>query len=543
MMTVCKRSTLCFLTLLCALVGGAAPAHAQSTRTWVSGVGDDANPCSRTAPCLTFAGALSKTAASGEIDALDAGDFGPVTITKAITINGRGKGFISAATSAVVVSAGATDAVVLQGLKLLGTTSGSGIEFNSGASLHIEDVAIRSFQSAGIAVATTAPAVLVVDGVVVEGTSDSGISLIPSAKLRAQISHSSLQGDTTGLAVGSHVDVQVSDTDIMRNAGFGLAVSVLDQNNSQVNFERVVMHGHDIAIEAVGNTLGTATVRLSNIVALANTTALARQVSRAYVLSFGNGKVLGAADDLCNIMVAVGPETLASATAGVAYTATLSQAGAIGGSTFTVTSGALPPELFIADNALVGTPGIGGVYNFTIQAEDSHGCVAQREYVLVVSEPPLPEEPVPPPDFTLVANVSEVDIVGSATGSVELTATPNGYKGNIALTCVGATGITCTIAAPELTLDGVAKTTTATIAVAGEFARKDSPLVWWALLFVPFIRRPKKAMWLVVALCVVQCKGKNTSEKDFSVTITAKGGGIEKSVTVDVDYFATLATK
>src|ERR1700684_1759263 len=66
-----------------------APAHAQATRTWISGVGDDANPCSRTAPCKTFAGAISKTAAGGEIDVLDPGGFGTVTITKAITIDGN----------------------------------------------------------------------------------------------------------------------------------------------------------------------------------------------------------------------------------------------------------------------------------------------------------------------------------------------------------------------------------------------------------------------------------------------------------------------
>ena len=65
----------------------ASMAQAQATRTWVSGVGDDANPCSRTAPCKTFAGAISKTAAGGEIDALDPGGFGAVTITKSITID------------------------------------------------------------------------------------------------------------------------------------------------------------------------------------------------------------------------------------------------------------------------------------------------------------------------------------------------------------------------------------------------------------------------------------------------------------------------
>jgi hypothetical protein len=65
-------------------------AQAQATRTWVSGVGDDANPCSRTAPCKTFAGAISKTAPCGEISVLDPGGFGAVTITKSITINGTG---------------------------------------------------------------------------------------------------------------------------------------------------------------------------------------------------------------------------------------------------------------------------------------------------------------------------------------------------------------------------------------------------------------------------------------------------------------------
>src|SRR2546423_14432438 len=64
-----------------------APAHAQATRTWVSGVGDDVNPCSRTAPCKTFAGAISKTAAGGKINCLDPGGFGAVTITKSIEID------------------------------------------------------------------------------------------------------------------------------------------------------------------------------------------------------------------------------------------------------------------------------------------------------------------------------------------------------------------------------------------------------------------------------------------------------------------------
>src|SRR4030081_3933567 len=78
------------IPIVCAsLILGAVTANAQATRTWVSGVGDDANPCSRTAPCKTFAGAISRTAEGGEIDVLDPGGYGALTITKAITINGQ----------------------------------------------------------------------------------------------------------------------------------------------------------------------------------------------------------------------------------------------------------------------------------------------------------------------------------------------------------------------------------------------------------------------------------------------------------------------
>lgn len=87
-----------------------APAHAQATRTWVSGVGDDANPCSRTAPCKTFAGAISKIAASGEINVLDPGGFGAATITKSITIRSDHieAGVLVSGTNGIVVSLPAT---------------------------------------------------------------------------------------------------------------------------------------------------------------------------------------------------------------------------------------------------------------------------------------------------------------------------------------------------------------------------------------------------------------------------------------------------
>src|SRR5436309_10159210 len=112
-----------FLATIVLTAGFATAAHAQATRTWVSGVGDDANPCSRTAPCKTFAGAISKTAAGGEIDVLDPGGFGAVTITKAITIDGGGgqvASILVAGTNGIVVAAAINDAVVIRNLSING---------------------------------------------------------------------------------------------------------------------------------------------------------------------------------------------------------------------------------------------------------------------------------------------------------------------------------------------------------------------------------------------------------------------------------------
>jgi hypothetical protein len=130
-----------------------APAHAQATRTWVSGVGDDANPCSRTAPCKTFAGAISKTAPAGEINVLDPGGFGAVTITKSITISSVAfeAGVLVSGTNGIVVSAGATDQVVLEGLDIEGLGTGlDGVKVTAANVVYILRSKIHHFTGNGV---------------------------------------------------------------------------------------------------------------------------------------------------------------------------------------------------------------------------------------------------------------------------------------------------------------------------------------------------------------------------------------------------------
>ncbi len=137
------------LSVFLSLMVFALPAQAQATRTWVSGVGDDVNPCSRTAPCKTFAGAISKTAAFGEINIVDPGGFGAVTITKSISIVGEGAttGVLAALTNGIIVNLPAsTDRVVLQGLDIEGANTGlNGIRMIGNGRLLVKNCDIRNF--------------------------------------------------------------------------------------------------------------------------------------------------------------------------------------------------------------------------------------------------------------------------------------------------------------------------------------------------------------------------------------------------------------
>jgi len=219
-----------FLPLL-----ASAPAYAQATRTWVSGVGDDANPCSRTAPCKTFAGAISKTAPGGEINCLDPGGFGALTITKAITISCQAgtAGVLVSGTNGINVSAGASDAVILKGLDFEGIGTGLvGVKFNTGASLIIENCIIRNFGGAnglGIGFNPTGASTLLVLNTIVthNGTvagGGGGIQIMPSGgSASALLSHVSVEKNNVGIAaIGAAANVQIDNSTVSANAGIGM---------------------------------------------------------------------------------------------------------------------------------------------------------------------------------------------------------------------------------------------------------------------------------------------------------------------------------
>jgi len=276
------RLPLTAVTLAFVAVLSTGAAHAQATRTWVSGVGDDVNPCSRTAPCKTFAGAISKTAAGGEINAMDSGGFGALTITKSITIDGHGHltSILASATNGVTVNAGPNDVVRLRGLSINGAGAPLGIKgvrILSAKAVHIEDTQIFNFSQEGIELAVppaTASPTLLLRNVSISRTQTA----VKAAGGSVVVDKSQLVDSGTGLAASAGAKVSVHDSVISANAADG----VLASDAAEVNLERGL-----VSLNAVGlRSESGGVVRISEVMVSQNETGLSGNVE-----SFGNNRL------------------------------------------------------------------------------------------------------------------------------------------------------------------------------------------------------------------------------------------------------------
>jgi hypothetical protein len=201
-------------------------ANAQATRTWVSGVGDDVNPCSRTAPCKTFAGAISKTATNGEINCLDPGGFGAVTITKSITIDCEDTqgSILAAGTNGVIINitaaADTKKAVKLRGLSINGAATGiNGVRVLATNSLTMEEVVIDGFTTHGVSIETTAGTPKVsIDSCSMRSNTGNGINtFIIGGTVSLDVSNTRLNNNSTGLSISSNTKATISQSVVNNN--------------------------------------------------------------------------------------------------------------------------------------------------------------------------------------------------------------------------------------------------------------------------------------------------------------------------------------
>jgi hypothetical protein len=289
-----------------ATVAVSSPAAAQATRTWVSGVGDDVNPCSRTAPCKTFAGAISKTAARGEISCLDSGGFGGVTITKAIAIicDGVVAGVLAPSTTGIVINAASTDSIFLSGLDIHGGGTGfRGVRYVSAASVHIHNSTIQKFEGAGgvgISFAPAAAGNLVVTNTNIlnngGGGTGGGIEIVPTGSATSKVTLEGVQlgaNANIGLrvdmaaATGGSVSISVEDSHLVSGqtgislSAPGAAAAVLMLVRSEV------ANNYGAGLTADG---AKAMVRVGDTSITGNQSGVTATNSAA-VLSYGNNRL------------------------------------------------------------------------------------------------------------------------------------------------------------------------------------------------------------------------------------------------------------
>jgi hypothetical protein len=305
------RFTIHALAIAIFMLAFASMAQAQATRTWVSGVGDDANPCSRTAPCKTFAGAISKTFTAGEIDCLDPGGFGTINITKSITIDG-GSAFgsiLASGTFGAQVNVAAGNAndpqrrVTLRRLSIngtgasgtIGTSTGTrGVNYISGSVLNVENCYIQNFTQEGINFSHTATGGLLLvkdtnitncaNGMNVTTTAGFVVASLERVRLEK---HSS-----NGLVIGVHGHAHVRDSVISFNNtdGISMAAGVTD---GTVNVESSLIASNLSAGIRNGGT--GSIVDISNASLMQNGSAFATSSGAAGggINSHGNNSVNG----------------------------------------------------------------------------------------------------------------------------------------------------------------------------------------------------------------------------------------------------------
>jgi hypothetical protein len=298
---------LCLLGLLGLLVVASlevTPAQAQVARAWVSGSGDDVNPCSRTAPCRTFAAAVTRAAPGYEVDVLDPADYGPVTITDSMNIlnDGSGEaGILISGGNGIVINAAATDVVTLRGLIIDGTnTSSSGISILSAARVNIENCVIQEFAT-GVDVTPSASgsttSVKVQDSTIINNTAGLISKPTGGAAVVMSIDHSRIDNnfgggmkvDGTG---GGSSSVSVRDSSINFNASNGVNGVTSISGSVQIDLTRDVIATNGLAGVQSNGVMTTMTVGDS---ILSNNGTAWSAISGGSLLSYGNNQVTGPA--------------------------------------------------------------------------------------------------------------------------------------------------------------------------------------------------------------------------------------------------------
>jgi hypothetical protein len=308
------RFTIKVLAIAIFMFATVSIAQAQASRTWVSGVGDDANPCSRTAPCKTWAGAISKTAACGEIDALDPGGFGAVTITKSITLDGTGTfaSILASLVNGIIINAAATDVVTIRGISINGFCNGiNGINVLSAKTVNVEDCVIFRFNTGnGITVNDPNGANLNVRNSVIRDNTLDGINTTSSAgAVNVTLDNVRLSGNANGLHARSGSRVTAHNCVFSNNTTNGIFsdAALAPFVNVFVKDSQISLNGANGVRAGNAGNVGISGVTITQNQIDRNTANGVLVSTSGVVNTFTNNSIIGNGTDGCPGCTAVGP--------------------------------------------------------------------------------------------------------------------------------------------------------------------------------------------------------------------------------------------
>jgi len=284
-------------------------AQAQATRTWVSGVGSDANPCSRTAPCKTFAGAIVKTAINGEINCLDPAGYGAVTITKSITIDCEDTqgSILNTGTTAVTINLGASDTVKTVRLRGL-SINGSGTDGITGTrailvssantaavKLFVDEVYIQNQVNEGIFFNGPGGDLVVRDSLITN-CNGNGIRTLSSLSGAAGIIHVSVNRTTAhlngqGIRFEGNSFGVVSNSSASNNTLNGFVVFPVSVGGAEMNIVDSTANNNRQFGVFSGGTGQVGVVRIFNLTAFHNTSLQLEVAAGGSILSNGKNHI------------------------------------------------------------------------------------------------------------------------------------------------------------------------------------------------------------------------------------------------------------
>jgi nitrous oxidase accessory protein NosD len=286
-----KKRMLTFFAACAMTLAAGAMVHALPSQTFISTTGNDANDCTQSTPCRTFAAAVPRTGTRGVITALDSGSFGIVTVDKALTLQAAPGMYAvlqgGRTDDGVTINAGASEVVVLRNLHIItqSVADNKGVAINTAGAVHIESCVIAGFGGSGIFKGGNCNENGCAQLFVIDTILRDNVTGMDLASVKGSIDHCRIEHNHTGILVQAQGDATIRDSVVSGNSSVGIRTTIL--GGATVENCVVANNGTGIAGESAPGSFSA--VRVSSTTIVANVTGILP--NGGHISSFGNNRV------------------------------------------------------------------------------------------------------------------------------------------------------------------------------------------------------------------------------------------------------------